>query len=283
MAPSSTHYAGSSARRHRAHPNCAELRAVLFHQVHDLDIEARGKLGAAHRGPPDPARIGAGGDGSAGGDDDRRSAAQSPETSTRRRCRRCCRGPAPASIDSDPAPVVASSRNAKQNMIGQFATIAPSSALRPEAGGRAPAQRRPVLVEVREGHLAGRDESRDPREQSDDDQQAEDEFDQAGPPERPGADRQLASPSGQPNNFDRAVQREQQTEDDPEDAQDGRGVTRRDGYPVGRHGPDPTRAFGPGALKSPGPNGQPLITRRSTARSRTDAAGSAPAGSRSPA
>ena len=165
------------------------------------------------------------------------------------------------SIDSDPAPVVASSRNAKQNMIASSPPLPPSSAIvRPEARRLAPAQRRPVLVEVREGHLAGSDESRYPREQSDDDQQAEDEFDEARPPERPCADRHGLVPSGQPNNFIEPCRMNSRPKMIRKDAQDGRGETRQTGIEVGRHGLTLRRntqrfhSERPDSAKSPGLN-----------------------------
>ena len=129
-----------------------------------------------------------------------------------------------------PAPVVASSRNAKQNMTTSSPPLPPSCAcVWPEARRLAALQRRPVLVEVREGHLAGSDESRYPREQSDDDQQAEDEFDHAGEPERPCSDRHGFSqrPAKQ---LHRAVQHIQQTEDDPERCLERGRSSSPDGY-----------------------------------------------------
>ena len=53
-----------------------------------------------------------------------------------------------------------------------------------------------LLPELGDGHLTGRDESRYAAEQSDEDQQAQDQFDQTSPPERLGANRHGARVDG---------------------------------------------------------------------------------------
>src|ERR1700747_439283 len=77
---------------------------------------------------------------------------------------------------------------------------------------------RKVLGEVRDSHLAGGDESRWTREQSEGDQDAGDQFDQPGDPYERATGRDGSRwPAEQQG---RAVAQEQEPEEDPEQAQD---------------------------------------------------------------
>ena len=75
-----------------------------------------------------------------------------------------------------------------------------------------------LLPELGDGHLTGRDESRYAGEQSDQDQQAQDQFDQTSPPERLGANRHGARVDGPGEQLGCTMDGVQEIEDYAEDA-----------------------------------------------------------------
>jgi hypothetical protein len=93
---------------------------------------------------------------------------------------------------------------------------------------------RKMLGEVRDSHLAGGDESRWTREQSKGDQDAGDQFDQPGQPDERASGRDgIRRPAEQQG---RAVAQEQESEEDPEQAQDYRCMRVESGFQPLGHG-----------------------------------------------
>jgi hypothetical protein len=93
---------------------------------------------------------------------------------------------------------------------------------------------RKVLGEVRDSHLAGGDESSWTREQSKGDQDAGDQFDQPGEPDERASGRDgIRRPAEQQG---RAVAQEQESEEDPEQAQDCRCMRVESGFQPLGHG-----------------------------------------------
>jgi hypothetical protein len=79
--------------------------------------------------------------------------------------------------------------------------------------------------EVGECHRARADERGDPSEQPDHHEHPDDQFDDTGPPVRPGAERHRPALGGRPpEQFGRSVQGEQEPDDDAEDPKDCRRV-----------------------------------------------------------
>src|ERR1700677_3105713 len=117
---------------------------------------------------------------------------------------------------------------------------------------------RKMLGEVRDSHLAGGDESRWTRKQSKGDQDAGDQFDQPGQPDERASGRDgIRRPAVQQG---RAVAQEQESEEDPEQAQDcrcmrvesgfqplGHGLTIRTTAPTGASNLLPGQLYWPGS------------------------------------